>query len=165
MSTSSNNVGPTLGKLLAGYFLYDFTENGKSGTRLMKVAVAKLKNYLGNEEATGFFQTTNAMLIAIVNALIDMVVIDDLGDETKKMMHELSHQERVFVELFVLKVTGAGPTEHGRWAQPLWRLRTMSKKYLELSPTEVKPEELASTLKEIFVPMALIIREEMHALQ
>lgn len=162
MSTSSNVTGSTLGKILAGAFLYDFREGGKTGPQLLQTGVGKLKKYLGQEQAKAFFETTEDVYHTLVCAFIDQIVLDRLTSETKEAMSKLPTDQRILVESCFLKSTGQDFTNSdrdGRWAPPLWKLRGTCRKYLDLSPTEVKPEELVQALKEVFLPMISTLRE------
>lgn len=165
MSTSSNTTGSTLGKILAGAFLYDFREGGKTGPQLIQTALGKLKKYLGQEQAKAFFEATEEAHRTIVCACIDQIVLEGLTIETKGAMSQLPADQRILVEAFFLKATGrdfTNPDRDGRWAPPLWKLRNICRKYLELSPTEVKPEELLRALRDIFLPMLVALREHVN---
>lgn len=165
MSTSSSNTGSTLGKILAGAFLYDFREGGRTGPQHLQTAVGKLKKYLGQEQAKTFLGATEDAHRTLVCAFIDQIVLDYLTPETKETMSKLPIDQRILVESFFLKSTGQdfmNTDRAGRWADPLWKWRGFCRKYLDLSPTEVKPEELLQTMKDVFLPMLSTLREHVN---
>ena len=162
MNTIPTTTGSTLGKILAGAFLHDFREGGKTGPQLLQTALGKLRKYLGHEQAKAFFETTEDSYCALVSACLDQIVLDHLTPETTDALSKLPADQRIIVEALFLKSTGQdfiSRDPSGRWAQPLWNLRGTCRKYLDLSPTEVKPEELLQALKDVFLPMLSTLRE------
>lgn len=165
VNTNQTTTGSTLGKILAGAFLYDFREGGKTGPQLIQAAAGKLKKYLGKDQAKIFFEATEDSHRTLGCAIIDQIVFDQITTETQNAMSQLPIDQRIVVEVLFLRSTGQdfiNPERAGRWAPPLWKLRTTCIKYLELSPTEVKPEELVQAMKDVFLPMLDTLREHVN---
>lgn len=165
MSTqSSTTTGATLGKIIAGFFLHDFREGGKSGNQMIQQVSGKLKKYIGPDQTKAIYEGSEKMHVTLISACIDYAILERLTDESQKLMSELEDTERVMTEIIFLHVTGRSPIKQDRsdthWLQPLWNFRKTSTHYLELSPTGVKDEEFAQAIKEVLLSAMLAVREQ-----
>jgi|GEM_PF-6213699 len=158
MNTNSENfTAKTLGKVLAGAFLYTEKNSPETIQRFMKLA----KKWTEEDDLSKVFDPTYSKLL--LHSLIEKAVLGKQTDATLASVKEMDTYLRVGLEFTFLTMTGQNPNlpekNTGRWIEPLWNLKKMCQKYLELSPSNVSAEELAEALKEIFTPAMETLRE------
>lgn len=139
-----------LGRLLAGAFLNDFKEGGKTAPQLIQQFTGKLKKWIGPEEIKMLFEGSEATSTASLFACLDYAMLDRLTPETEEILRKLEPSQKMTVELFYLTSTGRSLHKgNDRWAPPLWKLKNLVERYMELSPTQVTAEEILPVLKQI----------------
>ncbi len=155
-----NPIAQTIGKLLAGGFLYEF-EDGKGAENLQK-GISKARKFLGEEGLKKLLEATEEQHCALVYACVDKAVLNKITPTTKELISKLDMPLRIFVETLLFRLTGQNIIDDKnseRWAPALYKIKKMSKKYLELSPSNVTGEELATVLKEVAISLITAIRE------
>lgn len=162
MSTQTQNypMGETLGKLLAGMILY--REESKMNSQI-QILINKGREWLGEDGLKEFINLNEQAQVAFIYACIDSAILGKESPETVSMLGKLDPVSKVFVEMSLLTMTGRNPRSKeermNRWAEPLWNMKKVARKYIDLSPTKVKPEDVAQTFKEIAVSAMRNLRE------
>ncbi len=161
MSPNDNKkiqVGEVLGKFIAGMVLAEL-KNSKE----LQEEIHKAKKWIGEENIKSFVEATHDEHYAFVCACVDQSVLGKLSNETKDLFSKLEKTSCVVVEFLLLYVTGKTVNEksNGRWLPALWKFKQMCEKYIEISPTNVKDEDLANAVKEILKGMIVPFRENL----
>lgn len=158
----SNQIAPipmeaTMGKLLAGSFLYEDFQI----TELQK-SMSLVREVVNEDELKTLIEAAPKQLKVIVFACVDMAIFGRLTSETTKLLGELDLPLRMTTEVFYLRMTGqdlGASNGNDRWHPKLWKLKEMCKKYILLSPSKVTREELATVVKAILLQFIETIRE------
>lgn len=161
MSTKTqtqNELAETAGKLFAGMFLYEDGASSKIQTLLNKG-----REFIGEKKLKELLSMTEDSQKAFICACVDCAIIGKETPETVSMIKELDSASKIFVELSVLTMTGRDPSVKderlSKWADPLWNMRKISKKYMGLSPSKISREEVASLFKAVAISAMKILRE------
>lgn len=157
---TTSPMSKTLGKLLAGAFIYRM-EDGRNAQEFQK-ATSVLRKILGEQQSKDFLNATKDQHYAFICACIDQSVLGKITPETKKLFSKLDPTSRILMEFAYLSTTGQNPSDQKndqRWAPVFYSLRQGAKKYIEMSPSSVSEQELADALKEIALPFMESARE------
>lgn len=156
-----------IGKLLAGAFLSDFKEGGKSGPQILQSAVAKIKKWLGHEDAKKFFDASESSSKCLFYACVEYTITGKLTEETIDLMKGLDQQQRVWAEIVYLKATGQDVVKKNtdtHWAKPLWNIKQMMERYIGASPTEISHDDVCVVVKNVAWSFVLTLREHARKL-
>lgn len=155
---SQDQMATTFGKLATGIFLYA-AENGKADA--IQASISKVRAWLGDEEGKRFLESSDSEISAIACACIDKMLLGKSSPETVELFSSLNTESRIFTELIYMKLTGQSLTEsrNDRWNPELWKVKTMCKKYIELSPSRITSQEMADVLKKIALPFIKSVME------
>ncbi len=158
VNLENSQMATIFGKLMAGALLYESSEFKPEN---VKRTISRATKYIGKDHLQKLLNFPKENVHALAFACIDLAVIGKVTPETKELLKKLNAVDRVIIEVILIKLTGQDLTElhRERWTPALWKMKNMCQKYIELSPSEVKAEELAEAIKQISVPFIESVRE------
>jgi hypothetical protein len=149
--SEKSQMATIFGKLLAGAFIFESPEFKPES---VKRTISKVAKWIGEDTLKELLNSSSDKSKALLFACIEMTIVGKLSPETKDLFRKLEATDRVVIEVAYLRLTGQDFSEGSRpkWSPVLWKLKNMCQKYIELSPSDIKEDELAQVLKAIAIP-------------